>query len=104
MKLTKEQIAKRYSDDIQTIIEAGSLVVTSDINFGVSHPDDETALIHITVPVKEAFCQYCSHWHTNERYMETYGEGMGMCSVLQEPKAGTHGTCMRCVIKSKEEK
>lgn len=90
------EYAKRClpEDTIKYLVESSGFRMIGNVSYNVSHPDDSTALITLTIPVEEAFCQHCAQWRTDESIMRRYGEGMGRCDEFHEPKAGTHNTCL----------
>lgn len=96
MSIITAEHAKRClpEDRVKYMVESSGFVLTGDVSYNVSHPDDSTALVTLTIPIKEAFCQYCAQWRTDESIMRRYGEGMGRCDEFNEPKAGTHCICL----------
>lgn len=93
--ITSKQIKSYIPEErLKCFIESAGLLVNGTIGYSVSHPDDTSALITLTIPVEEACCQHCEQWRTNELIMEKYGEGMGRCEAFQEPKACSHVTCL----------
>lgn len=79
---------------VKHFMECSGFHVAGDVSYNVSHPDDRVALVTLTIPVEEAFCYHCTQWRTGETLMNIYGEGMGYCDCLHEPKAGTHRICL----------
>lgn len=103
--ITSKQIKSCIPEErLKCFIESAGLLVNGTIGYSVSHPDDTSALITLTIPVEEAFCQHCAQWRTDESIMRRYGEGMGRCDEFHEPKAGTHNTCLAFQSREWEEK
>lgn len=93
--ITSKQIKSCISEErLRRFIESAGFLVNDTIGCSVSHPDDASAVITLTILVEEVCCQHCEQWRTNELIMEKYGEGMGRCEAFQEPKACSHVICL----------
>lgn len=96
MPIITAEHAKRClpEDKIKYMAESSGFLLTGEVKYSVSHPDDSTALVTLIISVQEAFCQHCAQWRTNKTIMRRYGNGMGRCDEFCEPMAGTHNICL----------
>lgn len=63
----------------------GYLPVKDGYNVTVSHPDDNSNLLNISIRLEPAHCKDCTHWQSEN--------GVEGCKVLEESRAGSCETC-----------
>lgn len=71
---------------INSLGAQGYLPVKDSYNVTVSHPDDNSNLLNISVRLEPAHCKDCIHLQSEN--------GAEECEVLEEPRAGSCETCI----------